>query len=130
MNRIKRNILWIDGIGALGIGILVLLFHRWLFVWYGLPLQIVFMIGMINVTYGVYSSFLAKKCARSFIAVWFLIVSNMIWCFICVLLCIAFGDTMTILGNIVVMGEGIYVGVLAGSEWYWRESLLSKIEIT
>ena len=41
------------------------------------------------------------------------------------------GEKMTFLGQIVVLGEGSYVGVLACLEWFWRSSLVrSSCEIS
>ena len=130
-DRIKTNILRIDGFGGLIVGMLVLLLHPFLADWYGIPENIVRMMGITNLVYGSYSHFLTKRCECSLKAIVFLVFANLIWTLICFFLWFILGEKMTTLGQIVVLGEGIYVGVLACLEWFWRSSLVrSSCEIS
>lgn len=126
MDKIKANILWIDGIGGLSVGVLVLLLHQWLSNWYGLSPEIMKMMGMTNLVYGCYSSFLAKRCECSLKAIVFLVFANLMWTLVCIFLLISLRERMTMLGQIVVLGEGVYVGLLGSLEWFWRKSLVSS----
>lgn len=120
----KSKILWIDGIGGLSVGILVLIFHSCLSELYNLPLQIVIFLGIMNVLYGSYSTPLAMREKRKMGFIIFLSIANMTWCFVCLALFLNFRETISIFGLLQLLGEGLYVGALGLVEWRWRNDLL------
>ena len=126
MEKCKNRILWIDGLGGLIVGVLVVFLHPFLADWYGLPAELVLLMGMTNCGYGCYSGFLAKRCECSLQAIVFLVFANFMWMGVCLFMWFIFRERMTVWGQIVVLGEGIYVGVLAGLEWSWRKFLITR----
>lgn len=119
MNRL----LWIDGLGGLTVGILVLAAERWLAEWYGLPRAVVLFMGAANLAYGSYSTSLARRAERPIPLITLLSCANIGWLFVCASLAIRHAGTATLLGHIVLIGEGLYVGGLGLLEWRWRQRL-------
>jgi uncharacterized membrane-anchored protein len=121
--KFKTKLLWIDGLGALVAGVVVLLISGWLSGWYGLPQQLLSFIGVVNVVYASYSISLALRSERSAKLLLLLVIANLIWCFVCLILAFIFSETATLFGLGHLVGEALYVGGLARLEWRWRELL-------
>jgi len=117
----KTNILWIDGLGALVAGVVVLLISGWLSELYRMPKELLIFIGTINVIYGSYSTPLAIRSERPKKFINFLVAANLTWTLVCFILGFKFIETASIFGLIHLFGEGLYVGSLACLEWRWRE---------
>ena len=123
-NSCKRKLLWVDGLGALIVGSLVLLMSGWLSKWYQLPQELLIFMGIINMIYGSYSTSLAINSKRPKIRILLLVGANLAWALVCFVLLSKFSKTATIYGYAHLLGEGLYVGGLAYLEWRWRELLL------
>jgi len=119
----KHNILWVDCLGGLCVGIVVLLLCQPISSWDGLPLAVVIAMGIVNVAYGAYSLFVTTRNPRPTWLVAVLAAANMAWLFVCVLIAYSHWQQITLLGIIHVIGEGIYVASLGLIEWIWKDEL-------
>ena len=124
MNIIK-NILWIDCGAAALAGVVVLLVAQWLSPLYHLPQNVVIFIGCVNLLYACYSFLLANCKRRPIILVNILVVANSIWVLICLIMLWMFRWEMTIFAIMHILGEAIFVGILARLEYLWRVQLSS-----
>ena len=123
MEYFRRNLLWFDSFAGLTVGMVMLLTCSWLTVWYGLPFKVVLFVSIANLTYGVYSFYLASRSIRPAKFITLLVVANLSWSIVCITLSIAYWDTATFLGNGHLALEGIFVGGLGCVEWIWRKDL-------
>lgn len=121
---IRRNLLWVDGGGALLVGLLVVSLSGWLSDFYGLPRKILLFTGVVNLLYSSYSLTLAAKKSRPRNLVTILVVANLCWVPVCFVLAGLFWKDATVFGVGHLIGEGVYVACLACLEWYWREDLV------
>ena len=64
MNFLRRNLLWIDSLAGLTVGLVTLIGSGWLAQWYGLPIKLILIMSLANFVYGTYSCFLARRSAR------------------------------------------------------------------
>jgi len=119
-----KNLLWIDCIAGGLVGTLTLIFSAWLSQLYGLPRELLIIFGLANVLYGCYSFSLAMRKRRPMNLIILLVIANAVWAVICFILAANYATTATILGQIQLVGEGIFVGGLALIEWKHREKLL------
>ena len=119
------KLLWIDCLGALAAGAVVLALAGWLAPLEGLPRGVLVFTGVMNLVYGSYSLSLALRKRRSRASVYALIFANAAWLPVCLALTAAFWDTITPFGVLHLVGEGLYVGGLAFVEWRRRETLVA-----
>ncbi len=120
----RKHILWVDSIGGLLVGALMLIFHSWLSEFYGLPVWLVVFVGTVNMLYGTYSFTVARMAVRPVWRIVLLAVANFSWTINCMIMALIFMNSATIFGMIHIVGEGLYVGVLAYFEWTWCEELV------
>jgi hypothetical protein len=120
---VRRKLLWVDGLAAAVAGVAVLLSGSWLSEWYGLPREILLLVGGVNLSYALYSLFLAARAERPKALIILLVIANLVWAFVCLQWAVAFADTASMFGVTHLAGEGVFVGVLASLEWRWRELL-------
>ncbi len=124
---VARRILWVDALGALGVGVLVLLLGEWLTAWYRMPTAVVTGLGLANLGYGSVSFALALTPRwRRPAAVWLLIIANWGWLAACLLLLARHGATASALGMAHLLVEGVYVAALGTVEWRVRRALISS----
>ena len=116
-------ILWIDCMGGLIVGLLVLLFHPFLGRIEGLPKLTIVSIGIANLAYGSYSLFVTTRKRRPIGLVKMLALANMAWLLTCIGIVVLWFDVITEIGILLVVGEGIYVATLGITEWKWRADL-------
>ena len=128
MPNSKDKILWVDCLGGLFVGAVVLSICTLLSEWESLPAAIVFSMGVFNLVYGCYSLLVATRKPRPLLIVKVLAIANMLWLIVCLAIVIAFWQQISVLGLLHVVGEGIYVFALGLTEWKWRV-LLSEAEI-
>ena len=116
--RTARTILWVDSLGGLFVGIIVLAFHSWFAEIEALPVRVVLLMAVANIAYGAYSGSLAvrRELPRQR-AITFLVAANLTWTVVCALLLLRYGATATPFAWLHIGGEGLYVGVLALVEW-------------
>lgn len=105
-------------------GTLTLIFSAWLSELYALPRELVMAFGMANLLYGCYSFSLVLRQHRPMYLIMLLIIANAVWAVICFILSGYYAGTATVLGQIQLVGEGIFVGGLAWLEWKYRGRLV------
>jgi hypothetical protein len=121
-----KQLLWIDGLAGLSVGILVVALHSWLASLYGLPPRLLLFTGIVNILYGCYSTPLAFRQQRPMAMIRFLVFANVSWTLVCFVLSGLHWSHAGILGLVHLIGEGIFVGTLAAQEWKWKEALLER----
>jgi hypothetical protein len=126
MSKLIPRLLHIDGSGALIAGILVLLANPWLSEWYGLPPRFVIFIAIVNLAYAAYSLSLARASVRPMPLIILLVVANLSWTAACFSFARFFFATAHPLGIAHLLGEGVFVGLLAVCEWTYRHQLLRR----
>jgi|JI10StandDraft_1071094.scaffolds.fasta_scaffold549322_3 hypothetical protein len=118
-----RRILWLDSLGALLAGVLVLGLRERLAHLYGLPLALVTAMGLVNLVYGCGSGALARQASRGTRPArrWvdLLIAGNLAWAGVCVILAATWWTTVSPWGLLQLLGEGAYVGALGLVERRW-----------
>jgi len=123
--RILSNLLWLDCGAAALVGTGVLLLSGPLSTLEGLPRELLLFTGVINLIYGSYSFSLAVRSERPARLIKLLVLANLAWVPVCFALAVAFADDATPFGFAHLIGEGIFVGLLAIVEWRNRELLLT-----
>lgn len=123
---LARRLLWIDGGGGALVGAIVLVLHRPLAGWYGLPAGAVLLLGAANLAYGTYALSLARRALRPAGMLMALIAANAAWPLVCAAILLAHLDELRALGVLHLVGEGLYVGGLAAVEWRLRDELRSR----
>ena len=118
-------LLWIDSLGGLAAGVLVLGLSGWLSALHGLPQAVLVFTAAANLVYGSYSLSLALRRRRTRAAVYPLIFANGAWTAVCFGLATLFWETITGFGIAHLIGEGLYVGGLALVEWRQRKRLVT-----
>jgi len=118
-----RNLLWIDCIGGLVAGLLVLSLSTWLSDLYALPVSLLIGIGVANLAYGSFSLFLARRPVRPRALVTLLAIANMLWGMLCAVGAAAVAKHASAFGLAHLLLEGAYVGGLGVLEWQYRASL-------
>ena len=120
----RMNLLRIDSAAALAAGALTALLASVLAGWYGLPLWLLQGFAAANLLYGLYSGWVAlRPPPRPLAGIVLLVVANLVWTFICAALSLRFAHSATWLGLTHLIGEGLFVGALALSEWRQRRCL-------
>ncbi|MGJ8725355.1 MAG: hypothetical protein ACSHYB_12425 [Roseibacillus sp.] len=127
MKTSNVRILWLDCLGGLLVGALVLLLLRPLSSWEGLPISVVASMGLINLCYGGFSLYVTTRKFRPLRLVKTLAVANMSWLVVCGGIAFFFRQEISSLGMLHVVGEGIYVAALGVTEWRWRYQLSEPI---
>jgi predicted permease len=124
--RRAPTILWIDCLGGLIAGVLVLALAGWLAPLEGVPRGVLLFTGAMNLVYGSYSLSLVLRRWRSRAAVYALVAANAAWLPVCLVLTALCWGTITVFGILHLVGEGVYVGGLALAEWRQRERLVTE----
>lgn len=124
MKNGRRRLLWVDGLGGLVVGVIVILLFGWLSELEGLPQKVLIFTGVANLVYGSFSTSLAARRVRPLKLIVFLAIANIAWSPVCLLLAIQFSESITSVGIVHLIGEGLYVGGLGCLEWRWREWLI------
>lgn len=120
----RYRLLRIDSLGALSVGVGVLLLSNYLASWFGLPLSYIIFMGIVHIAYGCYSFSLFVRNQRPLRLITLLVIANLVWALSCVLRLALFAQTATPLGIAYLVLEAVYVGGLAYLEWRNRELLL------
>lgn len=119
----RRKLLWVDGFAGLTAGSLMLLAIDFLERWYKLPRELLLFIGLANVTYASYSLSLAARTVRAMKFIVLLVGANLFWSVVCLVTAAVYFDVASPFGLAQLVGEALFVGVLAGLEWRWRAQL-------
>lgn len=110
------RLLWVDSVGGLVVGVVVLVLRGALAGLHGLPLEVVTFLGATNVAYGSFSGALLRRARAGVFPVVggkVLVAANATWPLVCVALAVAFRDDVSAFGLLHLLGEGAYVGGLA-----------------
>jgi hypothetical protein len=119
-----RKLLWVDCGAALLAGAAVLSLSGWLSQLYALPQGLLVGMGVANLGYGTFSFSLARRARRPRPLIVLLVVANATWAVLCGLAAVLLAGTASAFGLAHLIGEGLFVGGLAGLEWRRRERLL------
>ena len=123
INYHKRNILWLDCIGGLVVGVIVLMACRVISRLDGLPLGIILVVGIANLVYGSYSLWLTKRKPCPMIPLKILATANIAWLGACIAIVVFHWESISLFGVIHKLGEGAYVATLGFLEWKWRDTI-------
>ena len=126
MNTLQRYTLWVDGLGGLLVGLLVLLISSWLSGLHGLPHGFVLFMGSMNLLYGTSATALAMRSTRPIALLRLLAVANMGWAIACVGGVTWHWESVTAFGLLHLLGEGVYVAALGLAEWHWQRALQTR----
>jgi len=116
-------LLWIDSVAGLVAGSLVILLSSWLSEVYGVPRALLLCIGAANLVFGAYSGTLARRVRRPRGMIVLLVVANALWAVGCVVAAVMLTGRISVFGLLHLVGEGVFVGVLAVLEWRARHRL-------
>jgi hypothetical protein len=119
----RRKLLWVDGGAGLIAGSVMILANSLLNGWYKLPRELLLFIGLVNVAYASYSLSLAKRSVRAMRLIVLLVRANLFWSVVCLVMAVAYIEVASFFGLVHLVGESLFVGVLASLEWRWRELL-------
>ena len=123
--RLMPYLLWIDSGAAFIAGVLVLLLSSWLSEVYGVPRALIVCSGVANLIFGAYSGTLARRANRPLGMIVLLAAANAAWAVLCVVAAVMLAGRISGFGMIHLVGEGVFVGALAGLEWRWRDRLVA-----
>jgi hypothetical protein len=115
--------LWIDGGAALLGAALVLGARHVLADLHRLPLQLLTIIGFVNLAYALVGLTLARTQRRRVWQVTMLALANWSWAIVCVLLAARFGAAASALGLAHLLFEGTFVAALGAVELRNRSTL-------
>lgn len=121
----RQRILWIDGLAALSAGIFVLALRGVLATFYALPLELITIIGIVNLGYSAFSLTLASRprSARPIALIVGLAAANAFWACVCAFLVMRHWNAANLLGLSHIAFEGVFVLTLAAIEWRNRHLL-------
>lgn len=91
----------------------------------GLPRGLLLFTGVVNLLYGSYSFSLAIRPHRPERLIKLLVIANLAWVPVCFSLAVVHSATATPFGYTHLVGEGVFVGLLAMLEWQNRSLLLT-----
>ena len=111
-----RVLLRVDSGGGLAVGAAVLALHGVLAGWYGLPPEVVLFLGAANVAYGSFSGSILWLGGDRPALNRALVAANFAWPFVCASILAVFRTDIRALGAVGLVGEGLYVGLLAEVE--------------
>lgn len=124
--KLLRNILWVDSLAGLFVGLMGLALLDWLSDLFALPRGLVLITVLANLAYGAYSGSLALRAQRPRRLILLLIAANAAWAVICCLAVIVLARQASWYGLAYIGAEGLFVAVLAWLEWQQREALITS----
>ena len=80
-------------------------------------------IGAVNLLYAGYAGSLAIRRRRPRALLYVLIIGNTLWMGVCLALALRFAEQASLLALAHLIGEALFVGVLAACEWRWRAQI-------
>lgn len=81
-----------------------------------------------RLVYGTYSLTLASRRRRPSWSIVLLVVANSAWAFACVWWSMLHWPTASVLGQVQLLGEALFVGALAAIEWRYRRVLVGAAQ--
>lgn len=122
-----RKLPWIDGVAALLAGVVVLALRGVLTDFYAIPRDMLTFVGVVNVAYSSVGLSLGARTRRPAWHLWLLIGANVAWAIVCIVLVARLGGGASIFGNAHLVGEALFVLVLAVLEWRCRSVILGPL---
>lgn len=122
----ESRILWVDCLGGLIAGGIILSIAALISRLDSLPLEIVYFVGFANLAYGSYSLWLATRSAREIVFIKLLALANMAWLFFCIAIVATYWNEISVFGVFHKLAEGLYVASLGVLEWRWRNTLAKQ----
>ena len=119
----STKLLWIDCIGGLIVGSLILVFSSTIATWHNLPRALIVAMAVANLLYGSFSLSLATRRQPGILPIRILAIANIGWLFVCCLLTALWRADISVLGVLHLTGEGLYVAALGMLEWRWQKVL-------
>ena len=123
--RAAKALLWIDCLGGLAVGVLVLVLSSWLATLYALPEPFILAMGVANLAYGTFSLSLARRAIRPRALLRLLVGANLAWAIVCVGASAVFASQASVYGLALLLFEGAYVGGLGLLEWRVLDALVT-----
>ena len=120
-----QRLLWVDCTAGALVGVAVLALNEWLSHLFALPREVLFFTGAANLLYASFSFSLAVRAVRPMSLIKLLVFANLSWTIVCFGLAVLFWEQASVFGLAHLMGEGVFVGGLAGLEWSQRNRLLT-----
>lgn len=117
---------WADGGAALVVGVFLLALRSLLTDFYGLSLDVVTFIGAANVVYSVPGLTLGAMKRRPAWLLWFLIAANLAWAVVSTVLAMKYWSSAGVFGLLHIIGEGLFVTMLAWQEYRHRDAILQR----
>lgn len=114
---------WVDSLGGLTAGALVLLCQGLLVKWHNLPSEVIALVGFANLGYGSFSLLIALRLTRTLRTVQVLAIANMIWGPVCVGILLWHLSSIQWPGVVQLLCEGTYVSGLGVIEWRLRQQI-------
>ncbi|HYW32468.1 MAG TPA: hypothetical protein VE869_13245 [Gemmatimonas sp.] len=100
----------------------------WLSARFGLPRELLWVMGVANMGYGLYSGWLFTRHARPPRAIVALVCANATWAIVCILVVFHYAPIASVFGVAHLAGEGLIVGGLAVLEWRGRKRLATRYD--
>lgn len=122
----KQNILWLDCIGGLVAGILILIFRELISDLDSLPIQIIVLVGFTNLVYGSFSLWVTTRIRRPARLIRILATANIFWLAVCLTIVVLYWREISLFGTVHKIGEGVYVAFLGFLELKWLQELTRK----
>lgn len=122
MNRLP----WIDAGAGFVVGVLVLGLRSFLTDFYGLSLEVVTFIGAANVAYSTIGFVLGPLKRRPAWLLWLLIAANLGWAVVSTVMAATFWSSAHVFGLLHIVGEGLFVTMLAWLEYRHRAAILRR----
>lgn len=114
--RFLPTVLWIDAASAAGSGLLQVGAGSLLASWLGLPAALLSTSGVVLFAFAGLAAWSARARPLPRAAVYVLIAANAAWVLGCVELLVT-GNPLTVLGQVFLIVQALFVGVLAELEW-------------
>ena len=121
----KQKILWVDCLGGLLVGVIVLCACQPISRLDNLPLGIIVGVGIANLVYGSFSLWLTTRHSRPRSLIKLLAIANMLWLVVCIVIVVTNWQQISIFGILHKLGEGLFVASLGYLEWDWQDALVS-----
>lgn len=121
-----KLLLWIDCLGGLAVGVLVLALSSRLRVPYAMPERFVIALGAATLANGAFSLSLARQAVRPRTLLWLLVGANLAWAVFRVIASAFLAAQASAVGLALLLLEGAYVGGLGLLEWRLLDALLIR----
>lgn len=117
--------LHIDSGAGISVGAGMLLLSPWLADLYRVSIQLVLVVAIANIAYGLYSGSLVWRGHCSPAQLRMLVSANALWLLVCIAIIVVIYPQASLFGYLHFLAEGGFVGGLAWLEWRHRQLLIT-----